>query len=98
MADDMESLSGVTPQSMADEVRANSDRFRFDAAARGLARTPLLVLTSNDGLAPSNDRLVKTLRSLGNSRITQLHQETDHSWSDKRIALETAVIDWLTKR
>ena len=95
MADDMESLSGVTAEGMADEVRENSAKFRFDAAAPGLARTPLLVLTSNDGLAPQSDRLVKTLRTLGNTRITQVHQATDHGWSDKRIALETAVIHWL---
>lgn len=98
MADDMESLSGVTPQSMADEVRENSARFRFGAAAGGLASTQLLVVTSNDGLAPQNDALVKQLRALGNSRITQIHLPTDHSYSDKRIALETAIINWLAKR
>lgn len=95
MADDMESLAGVTPESMADEVIKNSAKFRFDAAAKGLARTPLLVLTSDDGLAPHSDRLVKSLRALGNKRITVVHQPTDHGWSDRRIALETAVINWL---
>jgi pimeloyl-ACP methyl ester carboxylesterase len=98
MADNMESLAGVTPQSMADDLRKNSERFRFDAAARGLSRTPLLVVTSNDGLAPDADRLVKQLRSLGNSRITEIHFATDHSYSDKRIALESAIISWLAKR
>jgi uncharacterized protein len=98
MADDMESLSGVTAQSMADEVRENSARFRFDAAAGGLTHTALLVLTANDGLAAHTDPLVKKLRALGNSRITEVHQPTDHAWSDKRIALETAIINWLTKR
>jgi pimeloyl-ACP methyl ester carboxylesterase len=98
MADNMESLAGVTPESMADEMIKNSGRFRFDDAARGLAHARLLVLTSNDGLAPMSDHLVKIVRSLGNSRITVLHEATDHGWSDKRIALETAVINWLTKR
>jgi Dipeptidyl aminopeptidases/acylaminoacyl-peptidases len=98
MADNMESLAGVTPQSMADDLRQNSQRFRFDDAVAGLARTPLLVLTANDGLAPDADRLVKQLRALGNSRITLVHEATDHSYSDKRIALETAIINWLAKR
>lgn len=98
MADDMESLSGVTAESMADEVRENSERFRFSSAAGGLVHTPLLVLTSDDGLAPYSDALVKQLRTLGNSRITQVHQATDHSWSDKRIALQTFIINWLEKR
>ena len=83
---------------MADELRESASRFQFGAAAAGLARTPLLVITSNDGLAPSNDALVKKLRALGNSRIAQVHLATDHSYSDKRIALESAVINWLTKR
>ena len=98
MADNMESLAGVTAESMADEMIKNSEGFRFDAAARGLAHARLLVLTSNDGLAPMSDHLVKTVRSLGNSRITVVHEATDHGWSDKRIALETAVINWLAKR
>lgn len=98
MADNMESLSGVTPQSMADDLRQTSERFRFDAAAPGLAHTPLLVLTADDGLTPDADRLVKQLRALGNSRITQVHLATDHSYSDKRIALESAIINWLAKR
>ena len=98
MADNMESLSGVTAQNMADEVRANSAQFRFESAVRGLVKTPLLVLTSNDGLAAHTDPLVKSLRALGNTRITEVHQPTDHGWSDKRIALQTAIINWLAKR
>jgi pimeloyl-ACP methyl ester carboxylesterase len=98
MAGDMESLSGATPESMADEVRANSDRFRFARAAQGLAHTPLLVITSDDSYGPRADSLVKQVRALGNSRITVVHLATDHSYSDKRIALETAVINWLAKR
>jgi pimeloyl-ACP methyl ester carboxylesterase len=97
MAGDMESLSGTTPESMADEVHANAERFRFGSAARGLTRTPLLVITSDDGLAPRADSLVKQIRALGNSRITVAHMATDHSYSDKRIALETAIINWLAK-
>lgn len=98
MAGDMESLSGASPESMADEVRENSARFLFDSAVPGLSHTPLLVVTSNDGFAAHNDALVKQLRALGNSHITQLHLLTDHSYSDKRIALETAIINWLAKR
>lgn len=98
MADNMESLSGVTAQGMAEELRDNSSRFGFDAAAQGLSRTPLLVLTSNDGLAAHTDPLVKSLRALGNTRITEVHQPTDHSWSDKRIALQTTIINWLARR
>jgi len=53
------------------------------------------VLTSDDGLAPMSDSLVAYVRRAGNRRVTLVHEATDHSWSDRRIALETAVIRWL---
>ena len=68
---------------------------RFERAVDGLARTPLLVLTSDDGLAPQADALVGAVRAAGNARVTTTHVATDHAWSDRRIALETAVVEWL---
>jgi pimeloyl-ACP methyl ester carboxylesterase len=98
MAGDMESLSGVTAESMADDLLSGAPRWRFDSAAAGLARMPLLVLTSDDGLARYSDSLVRKLRALGNSQVTTVHEPTDHGWSDKRIALESAVLVWLARR
>ena len=98
MADNMESLSGVTAQSMVDDLIDGAARWRFEAAASGLAQMPLLVLTSDDGLAAHTDPLVQRVRALGNTRVTTVHQPTDHSWSDKRIALQTAVLAWLAQR
>jgi pimeloyl-ACP methyl ester carboxylesterase len=95
MADDMESLAGVTAESMADEVRAHAAEWRFASAAAGLERVPLLVLTSDDGLAPHADVLLKAMEAKAAARVTARHEATDHSWSDKRIALEQAVIAWL---
>jgi uncharacterized protein len=95
MTDDMESLAGVTPEQMTDELMANSSRWKFDRIAGGLAATPLLVLTSDDGLAPHGDALVKAVRLLGNQHVTTAHLNTDHAWSDRRIALESRVVRWL---
>lgn len=98
MAENMESLAGVTPESMADELIVNGAHWRLQDAAPGLAHLRLLVLTANDGLAPANDSLVAHIRALGDTAVTLIHGETDHSWSDKRIALESYVIDWLARR
>jgi uncharacterized protein len=95
MADDMESLAGVTAESMADEVTANAKAFHLENAAAGLAQTPLLALTADDGLAPDTDALVRAIRAHGGNKITALHVATDHSWSDRRIALESEIIKWL---
>ncbi len=98
MAGNMESLAGVTPESMADDLLNGADHWRFADAAPGLGRMPLLVLTANDGLAPAADALVKSVRSLGNTHVTTMHRPTDHGWSDSRIALESAIIRWLQGR
>ncbi len=97
MADNMESLAGVTAEVMADELLRNGARWRFAGDAPGLARVPLLVVTSDDGLAEHADALVKTMRAEGNGAVTVKHLATDHSYSDKRIALESAVLWWLQR-
>ena len=95
MADNMEALAGVTAKSMAEEVKRNSKKFRLDNAAAGLVEMPLLALTSNDGLAPGTNALVSAIEAKGGHKITRQHVTTDHSWSDHRITLESAVITWL---
>ncbi len=95
MADNMETLAGVTASSMAHELQAHAMEFRLDHAAAGLVDVPLLVLTSDDGLAPGMDKLVAMIKAKGGSKVTAVHVATDHSWSDRRIALETTVINWL---
>jgi len=95
MADDMESLTGVTAESMVDEVRANAKAFRMENAAAGLVQTPLLALTADDGLAPDTDNLVKAIEAKGGHKLTAMHFATDHSWSDRRITLESEIIKWL---
>ncbi|HLK18227.1 MAG TPA: alpha/beta fold hydrolase [Bryobacteraceae bacterium] len=97
MADDMESLAGVTAESMAREVQERSKEFVWDRTAAGLALLPLLVISSDDGLAPATDALVKSIEAAGGKKVTAIHMETDHSYSDHRIALESAVIGWLDK-
>jgi acetyl esterase/lipase len=94
MADNMESLAGVTAESMADEVLANAKAFRMENAA-SLTQVPLLALTSDDGLAPKTDALVRAIQAKGGHKVTALHFATDHSWSDHRIALESEIIKWL---
>jgi uncharacterized protein len=97
MADNKETLAGVTAESMADEVIANSKVFGFSHAVAGLVPVPLLVLTANDGLAPTADRLVKAIQDSGGQKVTAMHAATDHSWSDHRIFLEATVINWLAQ-
>jgi uncharacterized protein len=96
MADDMETLSDVTAESMVAELTAHAKEFVVAGTAEGLARIPVLALTANDHLASQTDALVAAIKAKGGTKITAMHVDTDHSWSDHRIALESAVITWLT--
>ncbi|MGO9438405.1 MAG: alpha/beta hydrolase family protein [Terracidiphilus sp.] len=97
MADNMESLNGVTAETMADEVIANAKTFSFDRTVDGLTQIPLLVLSADDGLAPGTDALVSAVRAKGGQKVTSVHVATDHSWSDRRICLESTIITWLAE-
>ena len=93
-ADNSEALADTSPDRMADELIAGAAANNFLNAAAGLARLPLLVLTSDDGNTPGADALVAAVRAAGGA-VTTAHEATDHSWSDARIALQTRVIGWL---
>ena len=56
---------------------------------------PVLLITSEDGLAPTAQALAQALREHGNKNLTEKHFTTDHSYSDKRIGLQEAVLAWL---
>ena len=97
MAGEMESLAGVTAEGMADERLANAPKWRVIDRVAGLARLPLLVITSDDRLAPQSDALVSAVRAKGNPSVTTVHYSTDHTYADKRIALEGSILEWLER-
>jgi pimeloyl-ACP methyl ester carboxylesterase len=91
----MAPLAGCTPASLARETLANAAQWSFLAKVDALKNRPALVVTSDDGLAPGNDAFAAALRAAGDNRVTTLHLSTDHSYSDQRTALSTAVLQWL---
>ncbi|WP_292971867.1 alpha/beta fold hydrolase [Novosphingobium sp.] len=94
-AGNSETLADTSPERMADELIANSDANNFMPMAPGLAKKSLLILSSDDGLAPGTDKLGAAVRAAGGKRVTMIHVATDHSWSDKRVMLQAQVIRWL---
>jgi uncharacterized protein len=95
--DDAIPLAGTTADALMDELAAHGAAWDFVALAPALKNRPVLVVTSDDGLAPTNARLAAALRAAGGP-VREIHFPTDHSYSDHRIALESAVLDWLAKR
>ena len=92
-SNNMESLAGVTAEGMADQM-ATLGPYSFEAAAPGLARKPLLVLTSDDGLAPMGEGLFMDVKRRG-GRARIVHVDTDHGWNTARIRLQAEILTWL---
>lgn len=83
----------TTPDKMADEL-PGIKTMTLKSAVDGLAKLPVLVLSSDDGLAPATDALAASIRQAGGN-VTTKHEATDHSWSDRRITLAGHIVDWL---
>jgi pimeloyl-ACP methyl ester carboxylesterase len=91
----MAPVAGCTPEGLARETIANAAQWSFQSKAEALKSRPVLIVTSDDGFGPANVAFVEALRKAGDDRVTTLHLPTDHSYSDQRTALSTAVLQWL---
>jgi len=94
LADENHEALAATTKEMADEIATLTPDLGFAAAAPGLTKHPLLVVTSNDGLKPTDDKLVMDVKQRG-GRVAVVHIATDHGYSTARIGLESAIIEWL---
>ena len=91
----MAPLAGCTPDSLARELFTHAAKWHFGASAADDATRPVLVVTSDDGLAPADDAFTAALRDHGDKAVTTAHFATDHAYSDKRLELTDAVLHWL---
>lgn len=91
----MAPLAGCTPESLATELIANRVAWGFAAQAPALNHVPLLVVSSDDGLAPADNALADAAAKAGNTKVVKVHFATDHAYSDKRLELSKTVLDWL---
>jgi pimeloyl-ACP methyl ester carboxylesterase len=89
------SLHGATPETVADEVIAKRAQWDLVAAAPRLAQLPILSLSAKYGLAQANLPVTAAIRQAGNQHVTAIEMDTDHSFSDHRVALSQAVVSWL---
>ena len=92
--EDYAPLSGTSPAALEQDEKANGAHWTFAALAPKIAPRPILVITANDALLKSNQALIAELKKAGCPE-TDIHMDTDHGFSDHRIALESAVLHWL---
>ncbi len=91
----MAPLAGCTPEGLARETLSNRAEWNFLTKIDSLKTRPILVVSSDDGLAPANSAFAAALTQAGNQHVITLHLATDHSYSDQRTALSNAVLHWL---
>ncbi len=96
-ADNVIPLGGATVDGLIDEIAAAPKGWDFPAFAPRIAPRPVLLVTAEDGSQPASHALAEALSKAGDREVREVHMVTDHPFSDHRIALESAVVDWLTR-
>jgi acetyl esterase/lipase len=94
---DMHETLTTSPEDMAAEVAAHASEFGFPAVVPTLAKRRLLVLYSNDFVKSHSEGLIRQLKAAGDMTLDTGYVDTDHSWNDHRIALQTQILEWLAK-
>lgn len=90
------SLHGGKPSSVADEVIAKRSQWDLVAAAARIGRTPVLTINAKYGIGARNQPVTDALRKAG-ARVTEVTIDSDHSFSDHRLALAATVTRWLQR-
>ena len=88
-------LAGTTPEGLMTEAKENADKWNYLNYAGYLKTRPVLILESKDRNVPDNQAMAEALRKAGNSQVTEKSIDTDHAYSDHRIALQIGVLEWL---
>lgn len=96
-AEGMAPLAGCTPDGLAEELAEHGVAWAFAARVPAFKDRPALIITSDDGLAGPNEAFATSLRRAGNGQVTSLHLPADHAYSDKRLELSRALLQWLAR-
>ncbi len=75
------------------EMKANAERWDVTGNARALSDRPVLLVAAV--FKADQDSLAAALGRAGARRVTALAWPTDHSFSDRRLALARTVVNWL---
>ena len=93
--DDMPPLAGATLDGLAKEAREGAARFDLTARVLAYGPRPLAIYGAATDRGADNLALLNAAVQAGNARATGGLWDTDHSFSDHRVALASALIEWL---
>jgi pimeloyl-ACP methyl ester carboxylesterase len=87
-------LAGTTGLALAREIRDHEQALNFLNLAPQIAPRPVFITTASEGLAPIDHALAESLTKAGDTRVTERHWDTDHSYSGQRAELANAILQW----
>ncbi|MGB7847465.1 MAG: alpha/beta fold hydrolase [Candidatus Acidiferrum sp.] len=88
-------LTGTTPEGLIAEAKTHAAQWDYVEYASLLKSRPVLIVECKDRNTSANQAMAEALRKAGDSRVIEKFIETDHAFSDHRIALQIAVLEWL---
>jgi diadenosine tetraphosphate (Ap4A) HIT family hydrolase/pimeloyl-ACP methyl ester carboxylesterase/predicted small lipoprotein YifL len=91
-------LAGTSAELLVKEIEATAVKLDLEALSARIADRPLLLIGAEHAGAPTTRKLAAAARQAPNpakGALTETYMDTDHSFSDSRIALEAEVIRWL---
>jgi len=92
---DLPPLAGTSPEEMAKEIETTGTDYDLAILMQKIASQPVLVIGATKGGARNVPKLVDLGRNAGGRMIKSEIMETNHVFSDHRVALAGAIIDWL---
>ncbi len=94
--DDLPPLAGTSEQALMDETEHAGRALDLIATAPALAARPLLIVGATRGIGRFGAALATAATAAGATRMRALTWDTDHSFSDRRIALADLMVRWLS--
>jgi hypothetical protein len=94
-AQDLPPLAGTSEAALAQEMIAGEKRFDIVRRIAAFGDRPLAVYGATRGGGEGNLGYMAAARKAGNARVTGAVWDTDHSFSDRRVALSQALVQWL---
>jgi diadenosine tetraphosphate (Ap4A) HIT family hydrolase/pimeloyl-ACP methyl ester carboxylesterase len=93
-------LAGTSAELLAKEIETTSTKLDLEALSARIADRPVLMIGAEHAGAPTTRKLAAAARqaqaqNAPKGALTETYMDTDHSFSDGRIALEAEVIRWL---
>jgi pimeloyl-ACP methyl ester carboxylesterase len=94
---DMPPLAGTSEDAIMREVARADPKLDLVATMSALATRPLALIGAKRGIGFMAEAAAAAARKAGAKHLETEALDTDHSFSDKRIALATKLVNWLAQ-